>query len=74
MSDKQTSMKFVSYYDSKTPAERIAWAKDPANKDKQVPLPFNRKFKNIEQKIESTDKKVDTLIEMVQRFKDHQVD
>ena len=74
MSDKQTSMKFVSYYDSKTPAERIAWAKDPANKDKQVPLPFNRKFKNIEQKIESTDKKVDILIEMVQRFKDHQVD
>lgn len=74
MSDKQTSMNFVSYYDSKTPAERIAWAKDPANKDKQVPLPFNRKFKNIEQKIESTDKKVDILIEMVQRFKDHQVD
>lgn len=74
MSDKQTSMNFVSYYDSKTPAERIAWAKDPANKDKQVPLPFNRKFKNIEQKIENTDKKVDILIEMVQRFKDHQVD
>ena len=74
MSDKQQSMGFVSYYDSKTPAERIAWAKDPANKDKQVPLPFNRKFKNIEQKIESTDKKVDILIEMVQRFKDHQVD
>ena len=74
MSDKQQSMSFVSYYDSKTPAERIAWAKDPANKDKQVPLPFNRKFKNIEQKIESTDKKVDILIEMVQRFKDHQVD
>ena len=74
MSDKQTSMNFVSYYDSKTPAERIAWAKDPANKDKQVPLPFNRKFKNIEQKIESTDKKVDILIEMVQRFKDHHVD
>ena len=74
MSDKQQSMGFVSYYDSKTPAERIAWAKDPANKDKQVPLPFNRKFKNIEQKIENTDKKVDILIEMVQRFKDHQVD
>ena len=74
MSDKQQSMGFVSYYDSKTPAERIAWAKDPANKDKQVPLPVNRKFKNIEQKIENTDKKVDILIEMVQRFKDHQVD
>ncbi len=74
MSDKQQSMGFVSYYDSKTPAERIAWAKDPANKDKQVPLPFNRKFKNIEQKIDSQDKKIDILIEMVQRFKDHQVD
>ena len=74
-------MGFVSYYDSKTPAERIAWAKDPANKDKQVPLPFNRKFKNIEQKIDTQgmkidnqDKKIDILIEMVQRFKDHQVD
>ena len=72
MSDKQQSMSFVSYYDSKTPAERIAWAKDPANKDKQVPLPFNRKFKNIEQKIEGTDKKVDTLVEMVHRLVEYQ--
>ena len=72
MSDKQTSMKFVSYYDSKTPAERIAWAKDPANKDKQVPLPFNRKFKNIEQKIDNQDKKLDTLGEMVQRLIEYQ--
>lgn len=72
MSDNQTSMKFVSYYDSKTPAERIAWAKDPANKDKQVPLPFNRKFKNIEQKIDGTDKKVDTLVEMVHRLVEYQ--
>ena len=72
MSDKQTSMKFVSYYDSKTPAERIAWARDPANKDKQVPLPFNRKFKNIEQKIDNQDKKLDTLGEMVQRLIEYQ--
>ena len=72
MSDKQTSMKFVSYYDSKTPAERIAWASDPANKDKQVPLPFNRKFKNIEQKIDNQDKKLDTLGEMVQRLIEYQ--
>ena len=72
MSDKQTSMKFVSYYDSKTQAERIAWAKDPANKDKQVPLPFNRKFKNIEQKIDNQDKKLDTLGEMVQRLIEYQ--
>ena len=72
MSDKQQSMGFVSYYDSKTPAERIAWAKDPANKDKQVPLPFNRKFKNIEQKIDNQDKKLDTLGEMVQRLIEYQ--
>ena len=72
MSDKQTSMKFVSYYDSKTPAARIAWARDPANKDKQVPLPFNRKFKNIEQKIDNQDKKLDTLGEMVQRLIEYQ--
>ena len=74
MADKQQNMEFKSYYETKTPEERIAWARDPANKDKQVPLPFNRKFKNIEQKIDSQDKKIDILIEMVQRFKDHQVD
>ena len=63
MSDKQQSMEFVPYTKSKTQAERIAYVK--ANPDKYKPLAQYRKEQAIE-------KKVDTLVEMVQRLVEYQ--
>ena len=62
MSDKQQNM-FVPYTESKTQAERIAYVK--ANPDKYKPLAQYRKEQAIE-------KKVDTLVEMVQRLVEYQ--
>ena len=62
MSDKQQSM-FVPYTESKPLAERIAYVK--ANPDKYKPLAQYRKEQAIE-------KKVDTLVEMVQRLVEYQ--
>ena len=63
MSDKQQSMAFVPYTESKTQAERVAYVK--ANPDKYKPLAQYRKEQAIE-------KKVDTLVEMVQRLIEYQ--
>ena len=62
MSDKQQEM-FVPYTESKPLAERIAYVK--ANPDKYKPLAQHRKEQAIE-------KKVDTLVEMVQRLVEYQ--
>jgi|TARA_Y100000033_G_scaffold41732_1_gene42329 hypothetical protein len=62
MSDKQQQM-FVPYTESKPLAERIAYVK--ANPDKYKPLAQYRKEQAIE-------KKVDTLVEMVQRLVEYQ--
>ena len=62
MSDKQQEM-FVPYTESKPLAERIAYVK--ANPDKYKPLAPYRKEQAIE-------KKVDTLVEMVQRLVEYQ--
>ena len=62
MSDKQQEM-FVPYTESKPLAERIAYVK--ANPDKYKPLAQYRKEQAIE-------KKVDTLVEMVQRLIEYQ--
>jgi hypothetical protein len=62
MSDKQQDM-FVPYTESKPLAERIAYVK--ANPDKYKPLAQYRKEQAIE-------KKVDTLVEMVQRLVEYQ--
>ena len=62
MSDKQQQM-FVPYTESKPLAERIAYVK--ANPDKYKPLAQYRKEQAIE-------KKVDTLVEMVQRLIEYQ--
>ena len=63
MSNKQQSMEFVPYTESKPLAERIAYVK--ANPDKYKPLAQYRKEQAIE-------KKVDTLVEMVQRLVEYQ--
>ena len=62
MSDKQQDM-FVPYTESKPLAERIAYVK--ANPDKYKPLAQYRKEQAIE-------KKVDTLVELVQRLVEYQ--
>ena len=62
MADKQQSM-FVPYTESKSKEERIAYVK--ANPDKYKPLAQYRKEQAIE-------KKVDTLVEMVQRLVEYQ--
>ena len=62
MSDKQQQM-FIPYTESKPLAERIAYVK--ANPDKYKPLAQYRKEQAIE-------KKVDTLVEMVQRLVEYQ--
>ena len=62
MADKQQNM-FVPYTESKTEAERIAYVK--ANPHKYKPLAQYRKEQAIE-------KKVDTLVEMVQRLVEYQ--
>ena len=63
MSNKQQEM-FVPYTESKPLAERIAYVK--ANPDKYKPLAQYRKEQAIE-------KKVDTLVEMVQRLVEYQI-
>ena len=63
MSDKQTSMEFKPYTETKSLAERVAHVK--ANPDKYKPLAQYRKEQAIE-------KKVDTLVEMVQRLVEYQ--
>ena len=63
MSDKQQEM-FVPYTESKPLAERIAYVK--ANPDKYKPLAQYRKEQAIE-------KKIDTLVEMVQRLVEYQI-
>ena len=63
MSDKQTSMEFKPYTETKTQAERIAYVK--ANPDKYKPLAQYRKEQAVE-------KKIDALTEMVQRLIEYQ--
>ena len=63
MSDKQQSMAFVPYTESKTQAERVAYVK--ANPDKYKPLAQYRKEQAVE-------KKIDVLTEMVQRLIEYQ--
>ena len=63
MSDKQQSMAFVPYTESKTQAERVAYVK--ANPDKYKPLAQYRKEQAVE-------KKIDALTEMVQRLIEYQ--
>ena len=63
MSDKQQSMTFVPYTESKTQAERVAYVK--ANPDKYKPLAQYRKEQAVE-------KKIDALTEMVQRLIEYQ--
>ena len=62
MSDKQDSL-FVPYTESKSQEERIAYVK--ANPHKYKPYAQYRKDQN-------DDKKLDTLIEMVQRLVEYQ--
>ena len=64
MSDKQTSMEFKPYTETKPLAERIAYVK--ANPDKYKPLAQYRKEQAVE-------KKIDVLTEMVQRLVEYQV-
>ena len=64
MSDKQQSMAFVPYTESKTQAERVAYVK--ANPDKYKPLAQYRKEQAVE-------KKIDVLTEMVQRLVEYQI-
>ncbi len=65
MSDKQTSMEFKSYYITKTPEERIAYVK--ANPNKYKSLDEYRKSQS------PVEKKLDILIELMQRFKEYQI-
>ena len=62
MSDKQTSMEFKPYTETKTQAERIAHVK--ANPDKYKPLAQYRKEKQESEKL-------DILAGQVQRLIDH---
>ena len=62
MSDKQQSMTFVPYTESKTEAERIAYVK--ANPHKYKPLAQYRKE-------QEESKKLDILAGQVQRLIDH---
>ena len=62
MSDKQTSMEFKPYTETKTQAERIAYVK--ANPDKYKPLAQYRKEKQESEKL-------DVLAGQVQRLIDH---
>ena len=62
MSDKQDSL-FVPYTESKSQEERIAYVK--ANPDKYKPYAQYRKD-------QEDNKKLDTLIEMVQRLVEYQ--
>ena len=64
MSEKQTDMGFKSYYITKTPEERIAYVK--ANPDIYPPLAEYRKNQS------PVERKLDVLIEMMQRFKEYQ--
>ena len=63
MSDKQTSMEFKPYTETKPLAERIAYVK--ANPSKYKPLAQYRKEQAVE-------KKIDALTEMVQRLIEYQ--
>ena len=65
MSKDQQSMEFKSYYETKTPEERIAYVQ--ANPDKYLPLDEYRK------KQSPVEKKLDILIELMQRFKEYQI-
>tara|TARA_R100000278_G_scaffold56362_1_gene46648 strand:- start:248 stop:448 length:201 start_codon:yes stop_codon:yes gene_type:complete len=65
MSEKQTDMGFKSYYLTKTPEERIAYVK--ANPDKYKSLEEYRKTQS------PVERKLDILIEMMQRFKEYQI-
>ena len=62
MSDKQQSMAFVPYTESKTQAERVAYV--IANPDKYKPLAQYRKE-------QEESKKLDILAGQVQRLIDH---
>ena len=64
MSKDQQSMEFKSYYETKTPQERIDYVK--SNPNKYLPLDEYRK------KQSPVEKKLDQLIAMVQRFKEYQ--
>ena len=63
MSKDQQSMEFKSYYETKTPEERIAYVK--ANPHKYKPYAQYRKDQD-------DDKKLDKLIELVQRLVEYQ--
>ena len=62
MADKQQNMEFKSYYETKTPEERIAYVK--ANPCKYKPLSQYRKEKQESEKL-------DVLAGQVQRLIDH---
>ena len=62
MADKQQNMEFKSYYETKTPEERIAYVK--ANPSKYKPLSQYRKEKQESEKL-------DVLAGQVQRLIDH---
>ena len=62
MADKQQNMEFRSYYETKTPEERIAYVK--ANPGKYKPLNQYRKEKQESEKL-------DVLAGQVQRLIDH---
>jgi len=62
MTDKQQNMEFKSYYETKTPEERIAYVK--ANPGKYKPLSQYRKEKQESEKL-------DVLAGQVQRLIDH---
>ena len=64
MADKQQSMEFKPYTETKPLAERIAYVK--ANPDKYKPLAQYRKEQAVE-------KKIDVLTEMVQRLVEYQI-
>ena len=64
MADKQQSMEFKPYTETKPLSERIAYVK--ANPDKYKPLAQYRKEQAVE-------KKIDVLTEMVQRLVEYQI-
>ena len=71
MSKDQQSMEFKSYYETKTPEERIAYVK--ANPDKYPSLDEYRKNQSpLERKVDVVIKNQDKLYEIVQRFMEYQ--
>ena len=71
MSKDQQSMEFKSYYETKTPEERIAHVK--ANPDIYPPLAEYRKNQSpLERKVDVVIKNQDKLYEAVRRLMEYQ--